>query len=515
MDTGYRPRVAGADHVRDEAQAQNTAANWLPLLLAAYFTLAFIMRLSLPDSLEFDESEQVLTAQWLAAGYGTQPPFYNWMQQLAFSLGGVSIATISALKNLMLFSIYLSYWYTARLVFRRTDLALIATLGLMTIPQVVFESQRDLTHTVAVIFSASLFLWALFATLTRPSLTSYIGLGIATGFGLLSKYNFALLPAATFFAALLDAEARKGLFDKRFLLTILVSIGLLTPHLFWLINNFELASANTIIKMRGDAGASWLLRFGTGLLSILKAVIGFSGLTLLVFLGLFGRSIYASLSAQGRWTRFTEHLLLGILACLVLIIATVGAGSVKDRWLSPLLIILPLYLVMKLHASGALDRLAWKRMLHLALAVMLLVPSILYVRVEAARWTGIYQKLNVPYHTLADRIVAQAAMPSLVIADNTWIGGNLRYHLQDVPVFSPQFSQFQPRFNWTLEHPIIAVWQSSTYADRGLPTPIANLIERFAGHDARVEIRSLELPYDPGRAGDVISFSYAVVTPTH
>lgn len=513
MDTGYRPRLTAGAELRTEKTYENWIIDYLPLLLAGYFVVNFIVRLLLPDSLEFDESEQVLTAQWLSAGYGTQPPLYNWLQQLAFAIGGVSITTLAAFKNLMLFSIYLAYWYTARLIFKRNDFAAIATLGLMTIPQVVFESQRDLTHTVSVIFSASLFLLALFATLTKPSLKSYTALGLATGFGLLSKYNFAILPAATFFAIMFDGEGRKRLFDKRFLVSIIIAIGLVTPHLLWLSTNFEMASANTIAKMRGSTEASWFARSASGTLSMLLAVIGFAGITILAFFGLYSRTMMMSLSAQNRWTRLTENLLLSILLCLLVMIALVGAGNIKDRWLAPLLLILPLYFVMKLDASGRLNRLAWKRMFHLALVAMVLVPTILYLRVEAARWTGNYQKLNTPYHAAIDKILSETRLPSLVIADNTWIGGGIRLHLQEVPVYSPQFPQFQPQFSWTKERPIIAVWQTSEHPEAGIPPAIAGLVTRFAPTDSQMALRSFELPYNAGREGDTISFSYVVVTP--
>lgn len=491
------------------------SGNWLPLLLAAYFILVFAVRLSLPDSLEFDESEQVLTAQWLAAGYGTQPPLYNWLQQIAFAVGGVSIATLAAFKNMMLFSIYLIYWYTARRIFQRQEFAIIATLGLLTIPQVVFESQRDLTHTVSVIFSASLFLWALFATLTRPTIGTYLGLGIATACGLLSKYNFALLPAATFLAILFDTEGRKRLLDWRFLLSIVTAIILISPHMLWLWQNFEMASSNTIGKMRGEQEGVWLLQFGTGMLSIGIATIGFSGATILVYLGVFGRRFIESLPATNRWIKFSEHLLLALLFLLVLIVITLGAENIKDRWLSPLLLILPLYLTMKLEASGLIGGAGWRRVFRVALIIMVLVPSILYLRIETARWTGSHQKLNYPYHALVDTILADTGKtPSLVIADNTWIGGNVRLHLQSVPVFSPQFPQFKPQFQWTNERPIIAIWPTQDGMKDQIPPSLEGSFRRFAGEDAVVTIRSVELPYNKGRAGDLIGFTYAIAYPS-
>ncbi len=44
----------------------------------------------------------------------SQPPLYNWLQTGVVSLFGLSLATISATKNLVLFLVYLSYYKLAR-----------------------------------------------------------------------------------------------------------------------------------------------------------------------------------------------------------------------------------------------------------------------------------------------------------------------------------------------------------------------------------------------------------------
>ena len=64
------------------------------LLLAAYFVLNIVLRIALPHSLELDEAEQSFFSQYLLAGYGPQPPFYNWMQYAVVSVTGMSIGAL-------------------------------------------------------------------------------------------------------------------------------------------------------------------------------------------------------------------------------------------------------------------------------------------------------------------------------------------------------------------------------------------------------------------------------------
>ena len=125
------------------------------LVLATYFLVHVTVRLILPHGLELDEAEQTYLSQWLLAGYGSQPPFYNWLQHGAIEIFGMSLVTLAGLKNLMLFAAYLFYYLAARQVMENKVLAAVAALGLLTIPQVSFEAQRDLSHTVAAIFGAS------------------------------------------------------------------------------------------------------------------------------------------------------------------------------------------------------------------------------------------------------------------------------------------------------------------------------------------------------------------------
>ncbi len=119
------------------------------LLLATYFVVAFVVRLLVPNGLRVDESQQAFFSQWLVAGYDTQPPLYNWFQAMVVSVVGLSIATIAAAKNLVLFLLFLSYYKLAKLVLDDRLFAAIATLSLFTIPQVFWQAQRDLTHTVS------------------------------------------------------------------------------------------------------------------------------------------------------------------------------------------------------------------------------------------------------------------------------------------------------------------------------------------------------------------------------
>ncbi|CAN7648250.1 glycosyltransferase family 39 protein [Rhizobium sp. LjRoot30] len=488
--------------------------NLVLVLLAGYFLLNLIVRLSLPDSLEIDEAEQIFVSQWLALGYDTQPPFYNWLQYGVIAVFGVSIPAIAVFKNLILFSFYAFYWFAARQVLQSRQLAVIAVLGLLTIPQVVYESQRDLTHTVGAIFCASMFLYGFLRTLRAPTIFSYALTGLAIGCGLIAKYNFALLTSAALIAVLLDPDLRKRLFDWRLLVTAVIALAVVTPHSLWLFDNLELASARTLEKMQGTTDTSIFLQIPKGFLSYFLALLGFGALTFFCFWLTFKEALIKSLTAQSQWTRLIGRILAMVLGFIVLLILFADAENIKDRWLTPFLILLPLYFALKLEAAGNIPQDALKRFLPIAFIIMAIVPLVLFSRSKVAYLTGYYEKLNVPYAAFTQTLVEEVGKtPALVIAGDPHLGGNIRLHMPDVPIDTLFYPGYKPAYQWTADHPIVFAWRRRGEPDPALPEDLSNWLKTIAGPDVKIEPKDVALPYISGRPGDLYHFSYAVVYP--
>ncbi|MDQ0319643.1 4-amino-4-deoxy-L-arabinose transferase-like glycosyltransferase [Pararhizobium capsulatum DSM 1112] len=488
------------------------------LLIAGYFLLNVIVRLFLPHSLELDEAEQVFLSQWLALGYGPQPPFYNWLQQGIFSIFGTSVATLSIVKNLVLFLSYFFYGLTAFKLLSDKRLAVIAALGLLTIPQISFEAQRDLAHTVAVIFSSSLFFYMLVSTIQRPTAAFYALTGLAIGIGAISKYNFVLVPAAALLAMLCDPDLRRFVFDRRLVLTIIVAAIVILPHGFWILDNLRSATESTLGKMTESDNDSDLLEALDGGLSLLLAVLGFSALTALIFLGLFGKAMLSAFKAGNIWTRLIERTILFCLAAVILMIVFGGAEHIKDRWLAPMLLPLPLYLCLKAEAAGLEPKRAFRGMITIAAGIMLAVPAVLYGRVTFAPVTGVYKKLNVPYAALITTVSAQA-IPSIIIAEDDHLAGNLRFQLPSVPVQSARHRGYEPEVTWTTGRPGLLIWRAEKNDDVSVPSELMEAAQRrFAVVRSDIEPKKISIPYifGPyvrGTDGDRYDFGYAWVYP--
>ncbi|MGO7259174.1 hypothetical protein ACCT32_37185, partial [Rhizobium brockwellii] len=59
-----------------------------------------------------------------------------------------------------------------------------------------------------------------------------------------------------------------------------------------------------------------------------------------------------ALSAGNRWTGMMERMMLASLAGIVLIVLFTGSTTVRERWLDPFLLVLPIYFLAKMQAAG-------------------------------------------------------------------------------------------------------------------------------------------------------------------
>ncbi|MGB7343775.1 MAG: glycosyltransferase family 39 protein, partial [Pirellulaceae bacterium] len=175
------------------------ARHRLPCVLAVYFALHTLLRVWVSPALSFDESEQVFLSQWNWMGYNSQPPLYTWVQTALFGVFGLNVFSLALFKNTLLFATYMAVFTAVKLTTKDLRLAALATLGLLLIPQIAWESHRDLSHTVAVTFATTLLLLSI---VRLPELTSkqswlaYVIIGVACGVGAMSKYNFVIVVVA-------------------------------------------------------------------------------------------------------------------------------------------------------------------------------------------------------------------------------------------------------------------------------------------------------------------------------
>jgi 4-amino-4-deoxy-L-arabinose transferase-like glycosyltransferase len=478
-------------------------------VFAAYYVVQFAVRLLLPHGLRIDEAQQVLLSQWFAAGYDAQPPLYNWLQQAMFGLTGNYLVGLAALKSLMLLAVVSTYWVLARLLVRQSALATVATLGLFFIPQMFWQAQRDLTHTTATMLMVNLVVIAAIVTLRSPTMRNYLLLGCAAGLGMLTKYNFVLVLPSLLFACLLQPGGLRRLLDPKILLSMVVAALIVLPHVLWFLDNMGVASSVTAARMAEDASdTNRLHQILLGLGELLQMTVVICGPAVLVIGLPFGRRAFSAWRAQSGESRFVGALLAGILVILALMILVLTFTTFRDRWLLPLLQLLPIYLVLKLEAEGLDAEAGLRRLLPVALVTMALIPIATLVAGHNGRPSHYHQPYTGFQKAFAER---ETITPSLIVAPDWLAAGNLKMQWPDAAVITLQFPNLTAPYDWSRERPIALMWRGD---DMVVPARLQTWAKDNLGlATATLEAKTVSLPFTGRPQTHAPDFHYALIYP--
>jgi 4-amino-4-deoxy-L-arabinose transferase-like glycosyltransferase len=396
---------------------------------AIYFAIQIISRTLLSPSTHLDESEQLVFTQQWAWGYGPQPPLYTWIQKIFFSAFGVSVFSLALFKNILLFLIYaLAYW-NARFITRSHACGLVAAGSVLFIPQISWESQRDITHSVlATVFSlAALGLFCRAAEFRKIS--DYLALGVCIGLGCLSKYNFILFLAGLLLAALTLKNPRATVLNWRMLAAIIIGALILLPHGLWAAHHQQMASASSS-KFVIEHNEPWLRTTAKGLTSLLLASIGFILPAIVIPWLIFFRAKKSAdeIPVRCDFMRLAIRTLAIIMTLVVLCVLLVHVTNFHGRWFQPILIVVPILIAVLLRQQLETRRLKWLMgfSAFVVIALLIALPS----RIIFGEKLHHEEPLHFPYAALAAQMKNDLSPATVIVTDDHVLAGNLRLALQ-------------------------------------------------------------------------------------
>jgi 4-amino-4-deoxy-L-arabinose transferase-like glycosyltransferase len=421
---------------------------------AIYFAIQVISRTLLSSSTHLDESEQLVFTQQWAWGYGPQPPLYYWIQKIFFSAFGVSVFSLALFKNILLFLIYtLAYW-NARFITRSHACGLVAAISVLFIPQISWESQRDITHSVlASVFSLAAL--GLFCRVIEFRKTSdYLALGICIGLGSLSKYNFILFLAGLLLAALTLKNPRAAVLNWRMLPAAIIGVLFFLPHGLWAVHNWQMASA-TSSKFIIQHNEPWINSTVKGLTSLIFASIGFILPAIVIPWLIFFRAKKSAdkIPLRCDFVRLTIRTLAIIMTLVILCVMFVHVTNFRGRWFQPILIVVPILIAVMLRQQLEARRLKWLTgfSTFVAAALLIALPS----RIIFGEKLRHEEPLHFPFAALAVQMKNDLAPATVIVTEDNLLAGNLRLALQPRLVVTTEImDEFAPdaqnlAFVWT------------------------------------------------------------------
>jgi 4-amino-4-deoxy-L-arabinose transferase-like glycosyltransferase len=449
----------------------------LPVILAGYGLLHVLIRLVISAGAELDEAEQLLLSQSFAIGYTDQPPLYTWLLIGVEAIFGVNILSLAILKNLLLFITHLCLFLAARIVLNDAYLAALTALSLWLVPQIAWESHRDLTHSVLVTSLSSGFFYVMVRLLHSGRTRDYLLLAGLLGLGVLSKHSFLFFAAALVAAVLSQRAGRDRLLDRRLLLAGVLAGGMALPHFLWLFEHFDLGTSPTTRKLALHSGMQWLTSIGTGLGQLVWASVRFLSplwlICILAFPVLVTRRCSATMSCQG-YRRILARFFLVVFVILAGAVILFGVTHFKDRWMQPFLFPAPLYVFVRLRDIGGMvpSRLRLFACILALFGLVFLVTPL--AQAWIAPWFGLYSRLHAPFEAVASQLRAAGFRQGTIVAETTFIGGNLRLVFPTSRVVTPDIRAGLHVYPQPTGQCLV-VWESDD--QQHLPPPLRQFLE--------------------------------------
>ena len=429
--------------------------------IGLYLAVTFVARTALFSGASIDDSEQLLYSQELAWGYGSgNPPLYTWLVIASHKIFGISIAATEAVKFLLLLLTYSLLFSSARRVLVDDLAAAVSAMSFLAIYFFAWEFVVNYSHTVIL----SAFCVALFYTLLRleerDDLISYAILGAVLGFGLLSKYSFAIFAFALAVAALMDGRLRARLMDPRILIAVVIALLIALPHGLWMLSGAEgideiLRGRLKIAEVQTSYGAD--LAKGLGQLAI--ALIEFPSPWLVLALVFFWRA-FTPLAGGGDTARYRRLLAIQlglVLIILLLPVLAFGASHYRTTYMF-ILILAPLYFFTRVRALPEIDK-SLARFAVVLVMVGALVPIMLVVKfiTEPENCRRCY--FHIPYAEIAAELRKIGFERGTIITPFRphAIGGNLRPYFPDSRIFT-NFREYTPPRSQTAG-PCLVLWE--------------------------------------------------------
>lgn len=467
------------------------ALDW-PLVICGYFAAMAVWRRLLGAGLALDDAEILLWSRHLAWGYGPQPPLYSWLQWAFLQVVPDPLLALALLKNGLLAATYLAVWRLLRTA-HPDHVAGPAALALFLVPQVSWDSQRELTHSVlatALVAGTALAFWTR-ALPGRPG--GWALLGLVTGLGLLAKPNFVIVPAALVLAAATLAGQRRRIAPAGVLLAAVVAALVVAMPLRWALAHPELAFASARkLQTAGGVGAA---AAASGLTELARALLRVLVLPAVV-LGTI-RFLHRGKAVAAPWTDLDRLLLRAVAIGAVLATAGVllsGTANVRPIWLMPVVVLAaPVAAARLLAVTGP----AGARALLRTLAVLALVVFVaLGVRIRYGE-PGNPALNRAPVAEIAEMVAARFPGAERIVAAPAWLAGSLVYLRPDLPVVSPETPGPPPAAGAR----VIAVWWDGDKRD-GIVAGLARSWSTPVALSAPVRL-TLPFPLQPDEPFDV------------
>jgi 4-amino-4-deoxy-L-arabinose transferase-like glycosyltransferase len=179
-----------------------------------------------------DNVEQLIWIRSLELGYFKHPPMPTWIMAAAATIFGPSIGLTYVLGGVLTLGSLAIFW---KLLCDMRGRAY-ATVGVLAALSITFYSGRlyYYNHNVVMMLWISMAVALTWRVTQKPSLAGWALLGLVSGLGMLSKYQYVLALGVIGLWWLRIAAWKNPVHVKGAALAAVIGLLVLSPHLYWL-----------------------------------------------------------------------------------------------------------------------------------------------------------------------------------------------------------------------------------------------------------------------------------------
>ncbi len=469
---------------------QRPSYSWF-LLLLCYFMIHVLLRVFLSGTLDYDEAEQSVFSQWLLPGYTEQPPLYTWIQRLFFEVCGKGVLAVSLMKNILLFLTYVFFHLTATVIIKDKKAALLASVSLLLIPQICWESQRDMTHTVLVVCAAAATLYQGLLTVRKKSFINYLLLGFCLTIGFLAKANYAIFVIILTLSLLGTREGRSFFVHRYIVVLLFLPLILCSDYLIWMYHNQDIVFS-AAHKFKRAIPVYWLA--GPG--SLLIATFNFLFPCLVIWAILFPKGYFPStyriqFDKNNFEQRFIRLYMRNFVVILLFVILLFKVSYVKDRWLQPLLFPAPIFFFAHLDKKYITPK-RIRYYLGTCVLAAIIIYSAFTFRILGASWINNFSRMNYPFPQLTKQITSMGFTGGIILTNKRFLAGNMLLQFPDSVAIIPGY-HFENQPLKQKYHQLLVLWIPDESCE--IPSSIIDLLPFYGLTKEDLQPRIITNPY--------------------
>lgn len=390
---------------------------------------------------DLDGMEELVWASSLEWGYSKHPPLPSWLMWALVELFGRPL-WLTFFAGQLVSALALWFVFLLGCEFTTPRRSLIATL--MVSVTLYFSLRGTIyNHNTAQLWSVAASTWLLFRALRSNRLFDWVCLGLVAGLAMLTKYSVLVLFAAFFIFMLVRGYLRRPEVWKGVLVAAVVFVIVLLPHLAWLVSHDFAPLHYADRSMETDATYD----------QIVMGVVGFSldqlarispMLVLWAALWWWQRQDSAPTLHTASTQTFAQALGPAARAYLLwvglgpfvvtLLVALVLATKLVSAWGTTFFILFGFYSFWFLRGD---DQVWLRRTAALAVTLQVLMAvGYALARGPLAYEAGRITRSTFPGPELAAKVqeiwsLHVSAQPLLLVASDTWFGGNIATNISD------------------------------------------------------------------------------------